>query len=44
MKMVLVSGLWVKACRPSKCAARAIVVLQVLEACIVRPRNYSGLA
>jgi len=44
MKMVLVSGLWAKACGLSKRAARAIVVLQALVACIVRPRNYSGLA
>jgi len=44
MKMVLVSGLQAFTCRPSKHAARAIVDLQALEACIVRPRNYSGLA
>jgi len=44
MKMVLVSSLQATACRPSKCAARAIVDLQALEACIVRLRNYSGLA
>jgi len=42
--VVLVSGLRAKACGPSKCAARAIVDLQALEACVVRPRNYSGLA
>jgi len=36
--------LWAKACGPSKRAARAIVDLQALEAYVVRPRNYSGLA
>jgi len=44
MKMVLVSGLRASTHRPSKCAVRAIVYLQASEACVVRPRNYSGLA
>jgi len=44
MKMVLVSSLQARACRPSKCAMGAIVDLQAFEACIVRMRNYSGLA
>jgi len=42
--MVLVSSLQTKACGPSKHAARAIVGLQAFKACIVRLRNYSGLA
>jgi len=44
MKMVLVSSLRAKTCGLSKRAVGAIVVFQALEACVVRPRNYSGLA